>query len=190
MFSYWGKKAANKIPVKNNAPQDGFSVGQSPNNSELESHMLESPEIRNVEAMKQTAPISPLSEERLQEFQEFLRRVQTLQMSPIQMDPNGYPEQEQQLAQAPRGQQYNPLIADIEVGVEPSTLMELDELDDKRPSSNQKPISTTNIRVTVGIDKDLEMILEMDPSIVDLGDITVSETRESRVMGLPPVTGG
>ncbi|KRF85374.1 microphthalmia-associated transcription factor isoform X2 [Drosophila virilis] len=188
MFSYWGKKAANKIPVKNNEPQDGFSVDQSINNFELESHMLESPERRNIEAIKQTAPISPLSEERIKEFQEFLRRVQTLQMSPIQMDPNGYPEQEQQLA--PRGQQYNQSPTDVEVGVEPSTLMELDEPDDKRPSSNQKPMSTTNIRVTVGIDKDLEMILEMDPSIVDLGDITVSETRENRVMGLPPVTGG
>ncbi|ACY70484.1 hypothetical protein DVIR88_6g0021 [Drosophila virilis] len=150
--------------------------------------MLESPERRNIEAIKQTAPISRLSEERIKEFQEFLRRVQTLQMSPIQMDPNGYPEQEQQLA--PRGQQYNQSPTDVEVGVEPSTLMELDEPDDKRPSSNQKPMSTTNIRVTVGIDKDLEMILEMDPSIVDLGDITISETRENRVMGLPPVTGG
>ncbi|XP_064537738.1 microphthalmia-associated transcription factor isoform X2 [Drosophila montana] len=199
MFSYWGKKTANKIPVKNK--QDGFSVGQSPNNSDLESQLLvESTGRRSVNGMKQTAPISPLSEERLQEFQEFLRRVQTLQMSPIQMDPNGYPEQQQQVAQAqvaPRGQQYNQLAADIEVGVEPSALMELDELDaaaasnDKRPSgSEHKLMSATNIRVTVGIDKDLEMILEMDPSIVDLGDITVSETRESRVMGLPPVTGG
>ncbi|XP_062137678.1 uncharacterized protein LOC133846988 isoform X2 [Drosophila sulfurigaster albostrigata] len=36
------------------------------------------------------------------------------------------------------------------------------------------------------------MILEMDPSIVDLGDeiVGVRETTDTRVVGLPPLTGG
>lgn len=45
----------------------------------------------------------------------------------------------------------------------------------------------TNIKVTVGIDEDLKMILEMDPSIMDLGDGNVDQPM---VLGLPPITGG
>lgn len=45
----------------------------------------------------------------------------------------------------------------------------------------------TSIKVTVGIDEDLKMILEMDPSIVDLGGTTVEEPK---IIGLPPITGG
>ncbi|TDG38861.1 hypothetical protein AWZ03_014717 [Drosophila navojoa] len=89
-------------------------------------------------------------------------------------------------------QQQQPLICDIEVGVEPRNSMEHDEIN-AISSCIQKRLnekSTTNIRVSVGIDKDLEMILEMDPSIVDLGDITVKEPTDTRVFGLPPLTGG
>lgn len=35
--------------------------------------------------------------------------------------------------------------------------------------SEEENINLANIKVTVGIDEDLQMILEMDPSIVDLG---------------------
>lgn len=35
--------------------------------------------------------------------------------------------------------------------------------------SDEENINLSNIKVTVGIDEDLQMILEMDPSIVDLG---------------------
>lgn len=45
----------------------------------------------------------------------------------------------------------------------------------------------TNIKVTVGIDEDLKMILEMDPSIMDLGDGNLDQPK---VLGLPPITGG
>ncbi|XP_032597864.1 microphthalmia-associated transcription factor isoform X1 [Drosophila grimshawi] len=82
---------------------------------------------------------------------------------------------------------------DIEIGVEPTALMELDEPDEAtavKSVSHNEVKHTTNIRVNVGIDKDLEMILEMDPSIVDLGDIGVNETTETRIVGLPPLTGG
>ncbi|XP_023165589.2 microphthalmia-associated transcription factor isoform X3 [Drosophila hydei] len=140
----------------------------------INDEILETRPIPNDD-MKET-----LSEERLLEFQEFLKRVQTLQMSPSQSQ-----QQQQQ-------EQMSPLVADIEVGVEPTTLMELDELNAVSTSlqSRVNNKSTTNIRVTVGIDKDLEMILEMDPSIVDLGDITLKETTDTRVFGLPPLAGG
>ncbi|KAH8272440.1 hypothetical protein KR044_001488, partial [Drosophila immigrans] len=130
--------------------------------------------------------LSPSSEDRLEEFQDFLRRVQTLQMSPL----NSIQNPELLVQNIPLGS------AAIEVGVEPSTLMEFDEINASPMISNRdaKPIikKTTNIRVTVGIDKDLEMILEMDPSIVDLGgDIAaVRETTDTRVVGLPPLSGG
>lgn len=57
----------------------------------------------------------------------------------------------------------------------------------------------SNIKVTVGIDEDLQMILEMDPSIVDLGvdvigctpaTITQSPCITPKTLGLPPITGG
>lgn len=49
------------------------------------------------------------------------------------------------------------------------------------------------VKVTVGIDEDLRLILEMDPSIVDLGGQQWTQSRERpppRVLGLPPITGG
>lgn len=55
----------------------------------------------------------------------------------------------------------------------------------------------SNIKVTVGIDEDLQMILEMDPSIVDLGvDVigctpaTISPNLTPKSYGLPPILGG
>lgn len=55
----------------------------------------------------------------------------------------------------------------------------------------------SNIKVTVGIDEDLRMILEMDPSIVDLGvDVigctpaTISPCHTPKSYGLPPILGG
>ncbi|XP_017489039.1 PREDICTED: uncharacterized protein LOC108377289 isoform X1 [Rhagoletis zephyria] len=111
----------------------------------------------------------------------------------------------------------DPLL-EIEVGIEPAALMDCDEGSNEIAqigsrieqslqqgqqsfspnsyssqnvsSNNNTAESDCNIRVTVGIDKDLEMILEMDPSIVDLGDIAVTEPVEPRVVGLPPSTGG
>lgn len=44
------------------------------------------------------------------------------------------------------------------------------------------------VKVTVGIDDDLQMILEMDPSIVDLGSTPTAP--DTIVVGLPPLTGG
>lgn len=119
----------------------------------------------------------PTSDERILEFQEFLRRVKTLQMSPTNLESSLHNYQ---------------FPAVIEVGVEPTMLMELDEKDLVSTEGfmiNKKP-NSANVRVNVGIDKDLEMILEMDPSIVDLGDIGAGETTEPRVVGLPPLSGG
>lgn len=58
----------------------------------------------------------------------------------------------------------------------------------------------SNIKVTVGIDEDLQMILDLDPSIVDLGvDVigctpaTISPTHTPKTLGipgLPPIMGG
>lgn len=48
------------------------------------------------------------------------------------------------------------------------------------------------VKVTVGIDEDLRLILEMDPSIVDLGGqwTHALDRQPARVLGLPPITGG
>lgn len=194
MFSYWGKKA-NKDVGK-------MSVEADERSDQRSEEPTQNVAMRNNPNAKALSPSS--SEERMEEFQEFLRRVQVLQMS--SMDANG--DRDMIRSNAER----NPLI---EVGVEPSTLMELDEINassaiEEEPiirnrnsntnretrsnhsnsNANTNTSSTTNIRVTVGIDKDLEMILEMDPSIVDLGDIAVRETTDTRVVGLPPLTGG
>lgn len=48
-------------------------------------------------------------------------------------------------------------------------------------------MSTKSVKVTVGIDEDLKMILEMDPSIVDLGGTPVDDRNYFR---LPPITVG
>lgn len=154
MFSYWAKKP-NKTTERNSIEH---IEGEEPN--------------QRIEGA-----LGPPSDERLLEFQDFLRRVQTLQMSPTNL---------------PSSSNNYQFPAVIEVGVEPTMLMELDK---KYPISREgsiinKKTNSANIRVNVGIDKDLEMILEMDPSIVDLGDIAVGETTEPRVVGLPPLSGG
>ncbi|XP_034481341.1 putative uncharacterized protein DDB_G0279653 isoform X2 [Drosophila innubila] len=184
MFSYWGKKT-NKNVEKNTVEADDDSFVGSYQSDQRSQNL-----IQNVGDVRNTKSLLPSSEDRLQEFQEFLRRVQTLQMPSMDTDREIIPNAE-------GDQQSNPLI---EVGVEPSTLMEFDEINASMIEKEEKPIikkqtinsnSSTNIRVTVGIDKDLEMILEMDPSIVDLGDIAVRETTDyTRVVGLPPLTGG
>ncbi|KAH8325416.1 hypothetical protein KR067_008502, partial [Drosophila pandora] len=115
--------------------------------------------------------VQPSSDTTSMEFTDFLRRVQTLKMTQCSCS------------------------ADIEIGEEPSLLNESHHYDtDISCSSSKELLSedevTKNIRVTVGIDKDLEMILEMDPSIVDLGDITLADTTEPRIVGLPPLSGG
>lgn len=50
-------------------------------------------------------------------------------------------------------------------------------------------MSMKSIKVTVGIDEDLKMILEMDPSIVDLGGTPV-DVDDRKLFRLPPLTGG
>lgn len=52
----------------------------------------------------------------------------------------------------------------------------------------ESDMSMKSIKVTVGIDEDLKMILEMDPSIVDLGGRPTVDDR--KFFGLPPITGG
>lgn len=70
-----------------------------------------------------------------------------------------------------------------------------DNASDKNPTDDNFNLS--NIKVTVGIDEDLQMILEMDPSIVDLGvDIigctpaAISPCHTPKSFGLPPILGG
>lgn len=50
------------------------------------------------------------------------------------------------------------------------------------------------VKVTVGIDDELRMILEMDPSIVDLGGVQTAQphgdAEQRLVVGLPPISGG
>ncbi|XP_004518596.1 putative uncharacterized protein DDB_G0279653 isoform X2 [Ceratitis capitata] len=151
----------------------------------------------------------------LREFQEFLQRIQTLKMSSSNTQAaykitdskeNNSSNVSEEMRKANELKITAPIFG-IEVGVEPTASMDFDDVDSERPetiicpsqgeqapstisSISNKNNSEDNIRVTVGIDKDLEMILEMDPSIVDLGDIAVTEPVEPRVIGLPPSTGG
>ncbi|ALC48077.1 Mitf [Drosophila busckii] len=175
MFSYWSKKVNRTTGEKAASPTGLKSL-----------EPLEKNEAENMDVTTKETNVlqSSSSDERLQEFQEFLKRLETMQMSSLStqpviynklMNPTTY-HHEQRHAHSSPG---------IELGVEPSTLMELDEL---YRDNKMKPIPSTNIRVTVGIDKDLEMILEMDPSIVDLGN--VENITETRIVGLPPLTGG
>lgn len=64
---------------------------------------------------------------------------------------------------------------------------------DRNKFSNEmsdSDMSMKNIKVTVGIDEDLKMILEMDPSIVDLGGTPTVEVDDRKFYRLPPSTGG
>lgn len=58
--------------------------------------------------------------------------------------------------------------------------------------SNNSDTQMRNLRVHFGIDEDLKMILEMDPSIIDLGVPNVQDynPKPARVVGLPPKSGG
>ncbi|XP_022217429.1 microphthalmia-associated transcription factor isoform X3 [Drosophila obscura] len=191
MFSYWNKKNIQKVGNKREEKQSvAFS---SINENHLKSDtgaptetIINSLTVEDMEEAK-LAPLN--SDNHYQEFQEFVRRVQTLQMSPTE-------DSEKEYTDYTANPSTDSSSFAIEVGVEPSMLMELDEIDSVVPlsgpstrDSQTKSTTTTNIRVTVGIDKDLEMILEMDPSIVDLGDIS-TETTEPRIVGLPPLSGG
>lgn len=73
------------------------------------------------------------------------------------------------------------------------------QMDTTPNSSEDENFNFSNIKVTVGIDDDLQMILEMDPSIVDLGvdvigctpvTITQSPCITPKTFGLPPIMGG
>ncbi|XP_067644282.1 uncharacterized protein Mitf isoform X2 [Eurosta solidaginis] len=153
------------------------------------------------------------------EFKEFFKRVQTLQMSAENLDTT----ENRRLQVKPDLKKFyenkdvtkTDSILGVEVGIEPTSLMDFDEENSQAVQNNiissQKeqtlhlkhtnPLTSekadaysnnsyANVRVMVGIDKDLEMILEMDPSIVDLGDVAVTEPVEPKVIGLPPSTGG
>ncbi|KAH8414971.1 hypothetical protein KR009_006193 [Drosophila setifemur] len=136
-----------------------------------------------VQKMEKEKFLSLPTDKPIVEFQDFLRRVQTLQMSQVEAGKIEHFIND--------GDNMCTLPA-IEVGEEPSIITVLDNIEVLQAGSNENecvPIATTNIRVTVGIDKDLEMILDMDPSIVDLGDISL-ETTEPRIAGLPPLSGG
>lgn len=51
-----------------------------------------------------------------------------------------------------------------------------------------------NVRVSLGIDEDLRMILEMDPSIIDVGNANLQNygppNQVDVIRGLPPKSGG
>ncbi|KAH8342770.1 hypothetical protein KR084_012372 [Drosophila pseudotakahashii] len=173
MFSYWSKKSiTSKIERKKTEEDMSISENTLPTEVKMDKHKI----------AQQT------TDKHVLEFQDFLRRVQTLQMSHIEPSENldlivNRPNLCSSTA--------------IEVGEEPPTIPEADNIGKANPTSvpslnecDYMPLATTNIRVTVGIDKDLEMILEMDPSIVDLGDISIADATEPRIVGLPPLSGG
>ncbi|XP_037724569.1 microphthalmia-associated transcription factor isoform X2 [Drosophila subpulchrella] len=171
MFSYWSKKSIpSKVECKELAKE--LSISENTFRTEVE--------------MERQKMAQPTTDRHVLEFQDFLRRVQTLQMSHTEAS-------EKQDLTVNRSNLRSSTA--IEVGEEPPTIQATDNIGKAYPSTDLSfgdnvPMATTNIRVTVGIDKDLEMILEMDPSIVDLGDISIAEATEPRIVGLPPLSGG
>lgn len=101
------------------------------------------------------------------EFKNFLQRVQLLNMSPNDLN------QPEQQSSAPE------YLTTTYLNLPPKPQEDQLIFDDEK--------EMTNIKVTVGIDEDLKMILEMDPSIMDLGDGNLDQPK---VLGLPPITGG
>jgi len=173
MFSYWSKKSIpSKVECKELAKKLSISENTLPTEVEMERQKM----------------AQPTTDKHVLEFQDFLRRVQTLQMSHVEAsEKQGLTVNWSNLRSSTA----------IEVGEEPPTIHATDNIGKACPSTDLSlsecenvPMATTNIRVTVGIDKDLEMILEMDPSIVDLGDISIAEATEPRIVGLPPLSGG
>ncbi|XP_017062747.2 uncharacterized protein LOC108102358 isoform X4 [Drosophila eugracilis] len=157
MFTYWSKKS---IPSKVDMKKTKTIT-----------------KCIRPEEMDKEKPEQPTINTHVLEFQDFLRRVQTLQMSHIDANDN----------QVLTGNRYN-----IEIGEE---LREANNIGQKSSvlrstKCDCMPMPAANVRVTVGIDKDLEMILEMDPSIVDLGDVGIAEMAGPRLVGLPPLSGG
>lgn len=75
-----------------------------------------------------------------------------------------------------------------------SNVFECRDTRDVRDTSFTKksPNQMRNLRVHFGIDEDLRMILEMDPSIIDLGVSNIQDysPKPTRVVGLPPKSGG
>lgn len=59
---------------------------------------------------------------------------------------------------------------------------------DSIPPLEDTPEET--VKVQVGIDDDLQMILDLDPSIVDMGSTPTITISDQTVTGLPPITGG
>ncbi|XP_017110490.2 uncharacterized protein LOC108134617 isoform X1 [Drosophila elegans] len=170
MFSYWSKKSIpSKVEEKRN--ETFVSINESISQTEIK--------------MDKEKMALSTTDRHVLEFHDFLRRVQTLQMSHIEANKN-----QDLIVNRPNMCSSTA----VEVGEEPATSSEADNIDMEYPHLTSEceymPVATTNIRVTVGIDKDLEMILEMDPSIVDLGDISIAETAEPRIVGLPPLSGG
>lgn len=62
-----------------------------------------------------------------------------------------------------------------------------ESLDSLPPLEDATP---ETVKVQVGIDDDLQMILDLDPSIVDLGSTPTITITDQTVTGLPPITGG
>lgn len=97
---------------------------------------------------------------------------------------------------APSGPRLNGFVASMQARNDRNDASKMDTTTD--PSDDEN-FNFSNIKVTVGIDADLQMILEMDPTIVDLGvdvigctpaAITQSPCITPKTLGLPPITGG
>lgn len=146
------------------------------------------------------------------EFQEFLKRIQVLRMSAGAM--SSLDTVDETLPTNTIGSYDERPTQNVEQSVQPHSAPEILHIRNRNDASdnwdaytdgitsdanttwqfdrNTATTSTfqppmTSIKVTVGIDEDLKMILEMDPSIVDLGGTTVEEPK---ICGLPPITGG
>lgn len=107
---------------------------------------------------------------------------------------NMQPQQQQQQQRCNTAEAEN--IEDIENIDKNSCPMDTSECIDVNDYFRDS-FNLSNIKVTVGIDEDLQMILEMDPSIVDLGvDVigctpaTISPNLTPKSYGLPPILGG
>lgn len=162
--------------------------------------------IGNIKRGLMPATPSESVQENVKEFENGLHWIDSFEMS-ARCNNSAQLKEMQALTEAIRTTD----MIGIEVGVEPTCFMDCedDSLLRQQLESNKNNFlapacitdhvalspnasqSNSNIRVTVGIDRDLDMILEMDPSIIDSNDISnIKNSPETKTLYLPPSIGG
>lgn len=67
------------------------------------------------------------------------------------------------------------------------SLLSVNDLNRYQQSTSE---NVSSVRVNLGLDADVKMILEMDPTIVNIGFDNINDVCNGKISGLPPKTGG